>query len=388
MYTKILTKTDKILEEELLSLKYTSYFQSKNWADFQSEYFNRKFWFVNFYENNKIISSCLVIKIDLPFKKNYLYIPAGPNLYDYTSEIYKNLIIEISKIAKIEKSIFLKLESTFSDKDMFDGSISSNLMTFYNNSYNFFVKNLGFSKSYENKIPNNTLLIDLSKDENQILKEMKQKGRYNIKKAIEYGIKIEKTKNPESKEFEVFWQLTKETTKRDNFSSNLKDYYINLLNFLNTKNIETYLYSAYFENKIIASAICVFYKNKATYYYGASSNKYRNLMAPYLLQWQMIKDAKENNIKIYDFLGISPLYYEEAGNYVINDNFNKKRFKKREAVENFLNNHNFSGITEFKTKFGGEITNYIGSCDLIYNKFWYFIIKISKKFRKLRRKII
>ncbi len=48
MYTKIFTKTDKILEEELLSLKYTSYFQSKNWADFQSEYFNRKFWFVKF----------------------------------------------------------------------------------------------------------------------------------------------------------------------------------------------------------------------------------------------------------------------------------------------------------------------------------------------------
>lgn len=388
MYTKIFTKTDKILEEELLSLKYTSYFQSKNWADFQSEYFNRKFWFINFYENSKIISSCLVLKIKLPFNKNYLYIPAGPDLYDYTSDIYKNLISEIYNIAKKERSIFLKMESTFSDKDMFDGSISSNLMTFYNNAYNFFVKTLGFSKSYENKIPNNTLFIDLSKDENQILKEMKQKGRYNIKKAEEYGIKIEKTKNPNSKEFNEFWKLTKETTKRDKFSSNPKEYYFNLLKFLNSKNIETYLYSAYFENKIIASAISVFYKNKATYYYGASSNKYRNLMAPYLLQWQMIKDAKYSNMKVYDFLGIYPSYYEENGNYIVNDSFNRIKFKKKETVENFLNKHNFSGITEFKTKFGGEVINYMGSCDLIYNKFWYFIIKISKKIRKLKRKII
>jgi len=388
MYTKIFTKTDKKLEEEILSLKYFSYFQSKNWADFQSEYFNRKIWFINFYENNKIISSCLVIKINLPFKKNYLYIPAGPDLYDYSSEIYKNLITEISKIAKNEKSIFLKLESTFSDKDIFDGSISSNLMSFYNSAYNFFVKNLGFSKSYENKIPNNTLFIDLSKDEDQILKEMKQKGRYNIKKALKNGIKINKTKDPESKEFEEFWKLTRETTKRDNFSSNPKNYYFNLLKFLNSKNIETYLYSASFENKIISSAICVFYKNKATYYYGASSNKYRNLMAPYLLQWEMIKDAKEKNMKIYDFLGVSPSYYEENGNYIINDSFNRIKFKKKEAVENYLNKHHFSGITEFKTKFGGEIINYMGSCDLIYNKFWYFIIKISKKIRKLKRKII
>jgi lipid II:glycine glycyltransferase (peptidoglycan interpeptide bridge formation enzyme) len=280
------------------------------------------------------------------------------------------------------------MESTFSDLDMFDGAFSENLMTFYNNSYNFFVKNLEFSKSYENKIPNNTLYIDLSKNEDQILKEMKQKGRYNIKKATNYGIKIEKTKDPKSKEFEAFWQLTKETTKRDNFSSNPKVYYNNLLIFLNSKNIETYLYSAYFENKIIASAICVFYKNKATYYYGASSSKHRNLMAPYLLQWEMIKDAKKNNMKIYDFLGILPSYYEEDGNYIINDSFNRIKFKKQEAVENFLNTHNFSGIAEFKTKFGGEIINYMGSCDLIYDKFWYSIIKISKKIRKLKRKII
>ncbi len=388
MYTKIFTKTDKILEEDLLSLKYFSYFQSKNWADFQSEYFNRKFWFINFYENEKIISSCLVIKTNLPFKKNYLYVPGGPDLYDYTSEIYKNLVTEVSKIAKEEKSIFLKLESTLSDKDIFDGSFFETLMSFYNTSYNFFVKSLGFSKAYENKIPNNTLFIDLSKDEDQILKEMKQKGRYNIKKAQKSGIKISRTKNPESTEFKEFWNLTKETIKRDNFSSNPKDYYINLLKFLNSKSIETYLYSASFENKIIASAICVFYRNKATYYYGASSNKYRNLMAPYLLQWQMIKDAKNNNMKIYDFLGISPSYYEENGNYIINDSFNRLKFKKQEAVENYLNKHNFSGITEFKTKFGGEIINYMGACDLIYNKFWYFIIKISKKIRKLKRKII
>ncbi len=53
------------------------------------------------------------------------------------------------------------------------------------------------------------------------------------------------------------------------------------------------LYMAEYENKIIAANIVIHYGNTATYLHGASDNEYRNVMAPYLLQWQAILDAKK-----------------------------------------------------------------------------------------------
>ena len=49
------------------------------------------------------------------------------------------------------------------------------------------------------------------------------------------------------------------------------------------------------------------YKNKgiATYLYGASSNKHRELMSTYLLQWYAIVDAKLKKCEYYDLYGIS-----------------------------------------------------------------------------------
>ena len=112
------------------------------------------------------------------------------------------------------------------------------------------------------------------------------------------------------------------------------------------------LYLARLNGQILAATIVTFFKDTATYYYGASSNSHRNLMAPYLLQWQAIKDAKKMSLKLYDFLGISP------------DN-NKK--------------HPWYGVTAFKLKFGGEKINYTSPQEYIFKPILYIVYKLLKK---------
>jgi lipid II:glycine glycyltransferase (peptidoglycan interpeptide bridge formation enzyme) len=58
---------------------------------------------------------------------------------------------------------------------------------------------------------------------------------------------------------------------------------------------------------VIAGGIFVFTPERAIYYYGASSSAPddRKQMAPYLLQWTAICDAKKKQIPIYDFLGVA-----------------------------------------------------------------------------------
>ena len=48
----------------------------------------------------------------------------------------------------------------------------------------------GYIKAFEEMQPEHTLMIDLSKSESDILSQMKQKGRYNIKIAEKHGVKV------------------------------------------------------------------------------------------------------------------------------------------------------------------------------------------------------
>ena len=67
------------------------------------------------------------------------------------------------------------------------------------------------------------------------------------------------------------------------------------------------MYFAYWNDRVIAAGIWVFYPHRAIYYYGASSGdrEDRKQMAPYLLQWHAIMEAKKANIDVYDMLGVA-----------------------------------------------------------------------------------
>jgi lipid II:glycine glycyltransferase (peptidoglycan interpeptide bridge formation enzyme) len=72
-------------------------------------------------------------------------------------------------------------------------------------------------------------------------------------------------------------------------------------------------------------------------------------MAPYLLQWEMIKYAKSKNFKFYDFWGADE--------------------KK------------WPGVTRFKSGFAPkqDFTLYVGAYDYSFNKLLYQIYGIIKK---------
>ncbi|HID92219.1 TPA: peptidoglycan bridge formation glycyltransferase FemA/FemB family protein, partial [Candidatus Peregrinibacteria bacterium] len=147
-----------------------------------------------------------------------------------------------------------------------------------------------FLKNNKNKkapeiFPTNTLMINLELEENEILAQMKQKGRYNIKLARKKGVVIE-----EEKDVENFWNLMLETSKRDGFRSNKKHVYSDLLQSFGDNAV---LYTAKDKTgDVLASAIFTMTEGMALYNYGASTNRKRGLMAPYLLQWAGIQWAK------------------------------------------------------------------------------------------------
>lgn len=209
-----------------------------------------------------------------------------------------------------------------------------------------------FKKGYYKKfITPYTAIINLSKTEELILSEMKPKWRYNIKLAEKKEIKvIEVDKTLDN--VKIFYDLMIETTSRDGFSWNKLEYYKTFLETIKNSS----LLIAYIYDKAIAAWIFVFDKEVSIYYYGASTNnsEYRNLMAPYLLQWTAIKKAKSIGSKYYDFLWVaSPL--EE--------------------------NSSLSWVTDFKLKLTKDVVNVSDSYIWVRNKWLYGGICFLRKMK-------
>jgi len=346
-----------------------SFLQSWEWGGFQ-EGLGRKVWRIGVIHNDlsgknktnksqipnpKLVAMALIVKYDLPFGRSYFYCPRGPvidelGIRNYESRMCGMLFSEIKKIAKDEKSLFLR----------FDPPVEMN------QKYSTKLK-----KSSSEVQPRDTLMLDLEKPKEDLLKEMKQKTRYNIRLAEKKGTKITNyelcvdNKKEFKEKFERFWELAEETSRRDKFRSHNKDYYWKMLESLNKENcacdrkLLAKLYLAEYNNKVIASNIVLYFGNYCVYLHGASSNECRNVMAPYLLQWQQIIDAKKAGCKKYDLWGIN------SSQKLIKS----KAYKVKDS---------WQGITRFKKGFSGYEKNYIGAYELVFNNIGYTIYKSIK----------
>jgi peptidoglycan pentaglycine glycine transferase (the first glycine) len=209
-----------------------------------------------------------------------------------------------------------------------------------------------------NRQPKRTLALDLRKSEDELLSGMHHKTRYNIRVAQKHGIEIKTEKNAE-----IFWKLNSETTARDKFKSHDKVYYEKMLSCPLTRQ-----YTAWYNGVPIASHIHVVHGDVWTYLHGTSGNEHRNVMAPYLLHWYSIQQAKEIGCSVYDFWGIAPAAAEGA---VVSE-YNGTTWQA---------DHGWTGITRYKTGFGGEVREYPGAFEISIRPFWYRAIEMVKKFK-------
>ncbi len=327
--------------------------QTKEWGVFQSKSPLRdKYWIIEDGDDY-----ALVFRQKLPFKKSWLYCPRGP-VFDYTEPTrLAGLFHQIEEISKKENAVFFRFDPNISDMTEAASSYLKAISSAADSS------GLKLKPAHAHYQPESTLILDLTLCEKELMDQMKPKGRYNIKIAQKHGVKI-KSPGIHDADFdsaiESFYRLLSQTTGRDGFSGHPLKYYKDMLTTLdgNLPEPSARLYLAEYQGTPVAGMIVTWYKDTAIYYFGASGNEHRNVMASYLLQWQAISDAKAVGLKYYDFLGIAP---ENA--------------KK----------HPWASVTDFKLKFGGRRVDYIPAQEIVFQPFWYAMIMASKYMAKLLR---
>lgn len=317
---------------------YTSFFQTRAWGDFQNHVPGRKnLGTFGIFKNEKLAGTALIIRHALPFGWSWLYTPRGPLLDWHDEKAVKVFADFMRTLARKEKALFWRVDPFVTVADQNASIVERNL------------KLIGARSAHASFQPEYTRMVDLTIPEEEILKQMKQKGRYNIRLAAKKGVIVEETKDAT-----VFATLMQETATRDGFSAHTEKIYQDLLKDL-SKTPKAHLFVAFSAVKIpLAAAIVIIHGTQATYLYGASSNQSRELMAPYLLHWEIMRFARQKGCTKYDFFGVAP--------------------------ENEPD-HSWRGVTEFKEKFGGGAVRYIAAREVIYGFLRYCLFAVIKKVR-------
>jgi len=337
----------------------TSFLQSGFWGSFKARFGwdARSFKLVWKPQSSHPL---LVLRRRLGPGISFAYVPWGPELpLDFPPEARNSALKELADTLKAclpRDTAFIRFDPPWYTVGL--GTSSSELGT-------------PFIRAVADIQAPDSVLVSLEGTSEEILGRMKSKWRYNSRLALKKGVIIQR---PDEKGMDIFYTLLKATARRDGISIHSMDYYTTLFSHCREYRTKAncadssvipalHLYTAEHEGETLAAIVVLFRGKEAVYLYGASSNSKRNLMAPYALQVQAMKDAGEMGCKEYDLFGIPP---------------------KEDP------SHPMAGLFRFKTGFGGRIIHRPGSWDYSYRnlamKLFSFLESLRKNLRDRKKR--
>lgn len=278
---------------------------------------------------------CLMI-VKNAKRGRYLEVPGGPLLDWNDQALVRRMFAVIEKVAREEKCVFVRLRPQLRATD------SAKLA------------GLKLRKAPMHLHAEHTVILDLTKDEKELLADMRRQTRYEVRRAGKLGMKV--VCGDDKKLFKEFHATQSETAKRQHFVPPDLDTLLAERQAFG-KHARIYL-AITADDQPVAYGLIISCGEEAEYFEAASTELNHKLPGAYALQWQVIKDLKADGIKRYNLWGIAP-----AG----------------------AKNHRYSGVTTFKTGFGGEVVEFIPAQDFVIKRFRYLFNLIIESIRKKKR---
>ena len=305
------------------------FLQSSAWAEFE------KLEGREVFERQGEGFSYLAVKYQTPLG-DYLYCPYGPVL-EKKSELemaLKRALDSLVELAKAEKGFFVRVEPTVAIKPEE-------------------LQKMGLKKSHDLD-PAHTWILDLTKSQDDILSGMEKRKLRHWRTYKNKGITLRKTQDPE--EIKILTGFLEKLGERDKFNPQNEAHLKKQLQ----AGFAT-LYVAELEGAPIAAALIYDYDGVRYYAHAATDEEHRKLMAGTIILIQMILDAKEAGMKVFDFWGITTSEDPK---------------------------HPWYGFTQYKKSFGGEQVDYAGTWDLPVKRLKYELYGVIRKVNRRLRKSV
>jgi lipid II:glycine glycyltransferase (peptidoglycan interpeptide bridge formation enzyme) len=265
-----------------------------------------------------------------------LYVPKGPVLPYEDARLRREVLAQLEQLARKQRAIFIKIDPDVARSRGLEPVVPEST----GEEFLADLQNRGWQFSDDQIQFRNTVELDLQRDEDEILGAMKSKTRYNIRLA---GRKEVLVRRGTPADFRLIADMYETTAERNEFTIRPPGYYLDAWeSFYEAGMAQPFI--AEYEGLPLGAVIVVKYGGRAIYMYGASTNRERNRMPNYLLQWEAIRWAKEQGCKIYDFWG---------------------------APDEFVESDPLWGVWRFKSGFEGEVVRHVGAWDYAPRPLWY-----------------
>ncbi|MBI3335569.1 MAG: peptidoglycan bridge formation glycyltransferase FemA/FemB family protein [Candidatus Portnoybacteria bacterium] len=338
----------KIWEGFLAGIEQKTFLHSWVWGEF-SKAMGERIWRLGICDNEKLEGVILVVRIEAK-RGRFLFVPHGPIFESSKFKVQssklqskvKSLVDCLRNIAKEEHCSFVRISPIWEDTE-------ANREVF---------RKLGFRSAPMHMHSELTLIMDISKSEEEILQGMRKTTRNLVRRGGKEGVEVVKGSLDE------FYPIFAQTAKRQGFVRFSRDYMEEELKAFNTKykilntkyNQSAEIFLAKYQGEILAGAFIVFYGDTAYYHHAASVHS--KIPAAYTLVWEIIKEVKKRGMEQFNFWGVVP----EADT-----------------------KHPWWGLSLFKRGFGGKEWNLMHAQDLPFS--WkYWISWGIEKARKLKRR--
>ncbi|HRJ56359.1 MAG TPA: peptidoglycan bridge formation glycyltransferase FemA/FemB family protein [Anaerolineales bacterium] len=295
-------------------------------------------------ETGNFVAASLILKRTALRRFSIFYAPKGP-LMDWTNEPLRERVLDdLQSFAKKQGAIFLKL-----DPDVVLGrGVPVSVDEVTENSGQAMRSDLmrrGWVESSDQIQFRNTVMVDLSASEEDILMRMKQKTRYNVRLAEKKGVAV---RVGTVEDLPALYKMYAETSVRDGFVIRDEEYYMTVWKLFMQDAVNGQPSAvpliAEVDNEPVAAIFLFMFAGRGYYVYGMSRDKHREKMPTYLLQWAAMKHAKAHGCLTYDLWGAPDVFDESDSMW---------------------------GVYRFKEGLGGDVVRTLGAYDFAPSKFWY-----------------
>jgi len=351
--TRTVIEDRAVWDDALRSLPWPHVLQSWDWGQFKSDWgwsARRLLW----QQAGRPVAAAQVLRRQIPRTPwSFLYAGKGPILDYADTSLFEAVLADLEQYARQRRALFIKIDP---DVPRQFGEPGEQPPDPVGQAALDVLARRGWRFSPEQIQFRNTVIIDLTPSEADLLAAMKSKWRYNIRLAGRKGVTIHPGTNSDMPRF---FQMYAETAARDVFLIRPEAYYQQVWqHFLQTGQADLLL--AMVAGEPVAGLLLFYFGRTAWYLYGASSGQHRNLMPNHALQWAAIKQAKRRGCTRYDLWG---------------------------APDHFDESDRLWGVYRFKQGFCGQVRLGLGAYDFPVNRplYWAFSAALPRVRRWLRR---
>jgi peptidoglycan pentaglycine glycine transferase (the first glycine) len=321
MYVHIPNQTTAEWDAALVALPDPHLLQTIEWAQVKSHLGWKPFYLVWFEQQGRITlhinqlpsglrinAAALVLQRSLYLHRfatpmNILYAPKGPLLNWNDAALRARVITDLQTFATQQGAIFLKIDP---DICFNSGPPGESNEVSAGQAIQIYLQANNWKFSSDQIQFRNTVFIDLTVSEAELLDRMKQKTRYNIRLASRKGVTVRLGTNLD---YPLLYRLYAETAIRDGFIIRDEAYYHHVWSTFaqqvdpDPSRPVAYPLIAEVAGEPVAALVLFIFANKAWYLYGMSRELHRDKMPNYLLQWEAMRLSKAAGCRIYDLWG-------------------------------------------------------------------------------------